>query len=378
MPALLSHVDPDGLLEYSVVYTDRSLNHMSKKFIGVMQDVIGMLREVYAAHSVALVPGGGTYGMESVARQFATDRKVLVIRNGFFSYRWSQILETGRITAPENITVCKARPVSDAAQAPWQPAPIAEVVAAIAAQQPAVVFAPHVETASGMLLPEGYLQAVAQAAHAVGALFVLDCIASGAVWVDMQQAGVDILISAPQKGWSSTPCAAMVAFSERARQAIDATASSSFALDLKKWLHIAEGYAAGQAAYHATMPTDSIAQLRDAMRDTQKDGFAHACQRQQQLGQAMRALLERKGFASVAAAGFQAPGVVVSYTSDPEIKSGKKFIAQGLQTASGVPLMCDEPADFSTFRLGLFGLDKLRDVAGTVARLEAALQAMGL
>ena len=378
MPALLPHVDPDGLLEYSVVYTDRSLNHMSKKFIGVMQDVIGMLREVYAAHSVALVPGGGTYGMEAVARQFATDRKVLVIRNGFFSYRWSQILEAGRITAPENTVVCKARPASDAAQAPWQPAPIAEVVAAIAAHQPAVVFAPHVETASGMLLPESYLQAVAQAAHAAGALFVLDCIASGAVWIDMQQVGVDILISAPQKGWSSTPCAAMIGLSERARQAIDATSSTSFALDLKKWLQIAEGYAAGQAGYHATMPTDSIVQLRNAMRDTHKDGFATACQRQQQLGQAVRELLQGKGFASVAAAGFQAPGVVVSYTSDPEIKSGKKFIAQGLQTASGVPLMCDEPADFSTFRLGLFGLDKLRDVPGTVARLEAAFKGMGL
>ncbi len=376
MPGLLPDVDPDGLLEFSVVYTDRSLNHMSKKFITAMQDILGMLGEVYEAHTSAIVPGGGTYGMEAVARQFGQDKKVLVLRNGFFSYRWSQIFETGRIASA--VTVCKARPVSTDTQAAWIPAPIDEVTDAIRREKPALVCAPHVETASGIVLPDAYLKQIAAAAHDVGALFVLDCIASGAMWIRMRDCDVDVLISAPQKGWSSTPCAAMVCLSERARSAIDATTSSSFACDLKKWLAIAEGYAKGQHAYHATMPTDSLLSLRDAMRETRTDGFETARQRQLELGNRMRALLESRGFASVAAEGYKAPGVVVSYTSDPDIRSGSKFLSAGLQIASGVPLMCDEPQGFSTFRLGLFGLDKLRHVDRTVAMMEDALVRLGI
>ena len=376
MPGLLPDVDPDGLLEFSVVYTDRSLNHMSKKFITAMQDILGMLGEVYEAHTSAIVPGGGTYGMEAVARQFGQDKKVLVLRNGFFSYRWSQIFETGRIASA--VTVCKARPVSTDTQAAWIPAPIDEVTDAIRREKPALVCAPHVETASGIVLPDAYLKQIAAAAHDVGALFVLDCIASGAMWVRMRDCDVDVLISAPQKGWSSTPCAAMVCLSERARSAIDTTTSSSFACDLKKWLAIAEGYAKGQHAYHATMPTDSLLSLRDAMRETRTDGFETARQRQLELGNRMRALLESRGFASVAAEGYKAPGVVVSYTSDPDIRSGSKFLSAGLQIASGVPLMCDEPQGFSTFRLGLFGLDKLRHVDRTVAMMEDALVRIGI
>ena len=376
MPGLLPDVDPDGLLEFSVVYTDRSLNHMSKEFITAMQDILGMLGEVYEAHTSAIVPGGGTYGMEAVARQFGQDKKVLVLRNGFFSYRWSQIFETGRIASA--VTVCKARPVSTDTQAAWIPAPIDEVTDAIRREKPALVCAPHVETASGIVLPDAYLKQIAAAAHDVGALFVLDCIASGAMWIRMRDCDVDVLISAPQKGWSSTPCAAMVCLSERARSAIDATTSSSFACDLKKWLAIAEGYAKGQHAYHATMPTDSLLSLRDAMRETRTDGFETARQRQLELGNRMRALFESRGFASVAAEGYKAPGVVVSYTSDPDIRSGSKFLSAGLQIASGVPLMCDEPQGFSTFRLGLFGLDKLRHVDRTVAMMEDALVRIGI
>ena len=375
MPGLLPDVDPDGLLEFSVVYTDRSLNHMSKKFVTAMQDILAMLGEVYGAHTSAIVPGGGTYGMEAIARQFAHDQKVVVLRNGFFSYRWSQIFDAGHITS--QVTVCKAHPLSSDAQAAWAPAPIDEVVATIRREKPALVFAPHVETASGMILPDDYLKQVGAAAREVGALFVLDCVASGTIWVNMQDCNVDILLSAPQKGWSSTPCAAMICLNERARSAIDATTSTSFACDLKKWLAIAEGYAKGQHTYHATMPTDSLVTLRQAMRETREMGFETARQHQIELGSKMRALLESRGFPSAAAQGYQAPGVIVSHTSDPDIRSGSKFLSIGLQTASGVPLMCDEPKSFSTFRLGLFGLDKLKNVDRTVDTLRGALDRIG-
>ncbi|MBP7567092.1 MAG: alanine--glyoxylate aminotransferase family protein [Burkholderiaceae bacterium] len=376
MPGLLPDVDPDGLLEFSVVYTDRALNHMSQNFQGVMRDISAILKEVYGAHSTALVPGSGTFGMEAVARQFATGKDVLVIRNGWFSYRWTQIFEMGGI--PASSTVLKARQLAPGATQPWQPAPIAEVVAAIAEKKPAVVFAPHVETASGMILPDGYLRAVADAVHAVGGLFVLDCIASGAMWVDMKATGVDVIVSAPQKGWSSSPCCAMVMMSERARQAIDGTTSTSFACDLKKWLQIMEAYEGGGHMYHATMPTDALTRLAVVMRETRAYGFARVRAEQEELGRKVRELFERRGFASVAADGFKAPGVVVSYTTDPDIHSGKKFIAEGLQTASGVPLQCDEGPDFKTFRVGLFGLEKWHHVDRTVAHLAAALDRMGV
>ena len=371
MSGLLPLVDPDGLLEFSVVYTDRALNHMSQRFQQVMKDISTTLKEVYHAKSAVVVPGSGTFGMEAVARQFATGRKALVIRNGWFSYRWTQIFDMGSI--PSESTVLKARRSGPGKQDPFAPAPIAEVVAAIRAQRPDVVFAPHVETSAGMILPDAYLRAVADAVHEVGGLFVLDCIASGTIWVDMQACGVDVLVSAPQKGWSGSPCAALVMLSELARERIDSTQSTSYACDLRKWLQIMETYEGGGHAYHATMPTDALTRVRDVMLETRAYGFDKVRREQQQLGDAVRALLVGRGFKSVAAEGFQAPGVVVSYTDDAEMQSGRKLMAQGLQIAAGVPLQCDEGADFQTFRIGLFGLDKLHDVNGTVARLAAAL-----
>jgi aspartate aminotransferase-like enzyme len=375
MPALLPHIDPDGLLEFSVVYTDRALNHMSKRFQGVMQDISAILKDVYAAHSVALVPGSGTFGMEAVARQFAHGQKVMVIRNGWFSYRWTQIFDMGAI--PSQSIVLKARQQNADTKSAWAPCDIEELEAQIAAEKPAVVFAPHVETSAGMMLPDAYLARVSAAVHKVGGLFVLDCIASGTIWVDMKSTGVDILISAPQKGWSSSPCCAMIMLSERARKAIDATQSSSFACDLKKWLHIMEAYESGAHMYHATMPTDALAQLRDVMQETQSYGFVKVKQEQQELGHQVRSLLESRGFKSVAAQGFQAPGVVVSYTQDAEIQNSKKFLSLGLQTAAGVPLQCDEAKDFMTFRIGLFGLEKLHNPARSVQQLAQALDEMG-
>ncbi len=371
MPGLLPLIDPDGLLEFSVVYTDRSLNHMSQRFQGVMRDISRMLKEVYQAHSVALVPGSGTFGMESVARQFASGKHVMVVRNGWFSYRWTQIFDMGQI--PASHTVMKARRISEGSQAAWAPAPIDEVTAAIAREKPALVFAPHVETSAGMMLPDGYLRALADAVHAHGGLLVLDCIASGAMWVDMRATGVDILISAPQKGWSSSPCCAMVMLSERARQAIDQTQSTTFAMDLRKWLQVMETYEAGGHVYHTTLPTDALVRLREVMLETEAYGFAKVRQEQIELGRQVRQLLLQGGYPSVAAPGFEAPGVVVSYTTDADIQSSKKFIAAGLQTAAGVPLQCDEPADFRTFRIGLFGLEKWHHVERTVGHLRAAL-----
>jgi aspartate aminotransferase-like enzyme len=376
MPGLLPDVDPDGLLEYSVVYTDRSLNHMSKEFQGVMKDISTLLKRVYNARSAVVVPGSGTFGMEAVARQFATGKKCLVIRNGWFSYRWTQILDAGGIAAEQ--IVLKARPLDASPQSPYAPAPLAEVLASIAGNKPDIVFAPHVETSSGMMLPDDYIRSVADAVHAVGGLFVLDCIASGTVWVDMQANGVDVLVSAPQKGWSSSPCCGLVMLGETARARIDATTSTSFACDLKKWLQIMEAYEQGGAAYHATMPTDGLRVLRDVMRETEAYGFDKVRQEQLELGKQVRALLATKGIKSVAAEGFTAPGVVVSYTTDEGIRTGKKFIEQGMQIAPGVPLQCDEGADFQTFRLGLFGLDKLHNIERTVGTLNRALEQIGL
>ncbi len=370
MPGLLPNVDPDGLLEYSVVFSDRALNHMSRAFQRVMNDISRTLKHVYHAESAVVVPGSGTFGMEAVARQFATGRNCLVIRNGWFSYRWTQIFDAGAI--PSVSTVMKARRTEAGKHAPFAPAPIEEVVAAIREKQPDLVFAPHVETASGIILPAAYMRAIADAVHASGGLFVLDCIASGALWVDMASVGVDILISAPQKGWSSSACCALVMLSERARRAIDDTNSTSFACDLRKWLQIMEAYEAGGHAYFATLPTDSLARLRESMQETEAFGFAKAGAAQQELGDRVRSMLADKGIPSVAARGFQAPSVVVSYTEDKDVQSGSKFLGLGLQTAAGVPLQCDEPADFRSFRIGLFGLDKLRNIDRTVKTLDEA------
>jgi len=371
MPGLLKNVDPDGLLEYSVVYTDRAVNHMSGVFQSVMIDISVTLKKVYGADAVAVVPGSGTFGMEAVARQFATDKNCLIIRNGWFSYRWTQIFEMGNI--PNASTVLKARVAGEGSEQPFAPAPIDEVVARITEEKPDVVFAPHVETSSGMLLPEDYLKQVADAVHAHGGLFVLDCIASGTIWVDMKSVGVDILISAPQKGWSGPPCCGLVMLSDAALAVMATTTSSSFACDLNKWLEIMQAYENGRHAYHATMPTDALIAFRDVMKETEAYGFEKVREEQQELGDRVRALMADRGFVSVAAPGFEAPGVVVFYTSDPDIKAGSKFAKQGLQIAAGVPLQCDEPDDFQTFRLGLFGLDKLHNIDRTVATLERAL-----
>ena len=367
----MSLVDPDGLMEFSVVFTDRSLNHMSRAFQGVMRDISALLKEVYAADHVAVVPGGGTYAMEAVARQLGTGAHAFVLRNGWFSYRWSQIFDAGRFAS--QVTVTKARRSGNAPDAPFAPPPAEEVAAAIRAARPDAVFAPHVETSAGIILPDDYIRTIADAAHEVGAVMVLDCVASGCVWVDMRATGVDVLISAPQKGWSSTPAAGLVMLSERGRDRVEATTSDSFVLDLKKWLSIMKAYEGGGHAYHATMPTDSLRAFRDAMLETRAMGFEAAKAAQWALGRAVRARLAGKGIRSVAAPGYEAPGVVVSYTADPEIQNGRKFIAEGMQIAAGVPLQCDEGTDFRTFRLGLFGLDKLRDVEGTAARFGEVL-----
>ncbi|UNK70874.1 aminotransferase class V-fold PLP-dependent enzyme [Microbacterium sp. H1-D42] len=367
-------IDPDGLLEYSVVFTDRSLNHMSAKFVGIMQQTLNILCEAYGADSAALVNGGGSYGMESVARQLATGKRALVVRNGLFSYRWSQILEAGEIAS--DVTVCLARPDSDDPQAAWSPAPIDTVVAAVDARRPEVVFAPHVETAAGIQLTDEYIHALADAVHAVGGVLVLDCIASGAMWVDMRALGVDVLLSAPQKGWSGTPGVGYVMLSEAGRAAVASSSSTSFALDLNRWLAISDAYRDGSATYHATMPTDSIAHNLAQMIETRERGFAALRDAQVELGARVRALLAEHGLPSVAASDFAAPSVVVVHTTDPALRTGARFREQGLQIAAGVPLHCDEPDSFSTFRIGLFGLDKLADVDGSVARLEAALQRM--
>ncbi len=371
MPGLLPDVDPDGLLEYSVVFTDRSLNHMSKSFQGVMNDISTTFKKVYNAKAVVVVPGGGTYAMEAVARQFATDKKCLVLRNGWFSYRWTQIFETGNI--PQKSIVMKARPVEDVKQAAFVPAPIKEVVANIKDNKPEIVFAPHVETSSGMMLPDDYLCAVADAVHSVGGLFVLDCIASGAIWVDMEKNGIDILITAPQKGWSGSPCSGVVMLNALAKEKTEKTVSTSFACDLLKWFKIMEAYENGGHAYHATMPTDALRVFRNVMKETENYGFDKACTKQLELGNKVKALLKSKGIKIVAAEGFQAPGVIVCYTEDNGIHTGKKFLETGIQTAAGVPLQCDEPEDYQTFRLGLFGLDKLQNIDRTVKHLDEAL-----
>jgi aspartate aminotransferase-like enzyme len=376
MPGLLPDVDPDGLLEYSVVYTDRALNPMSRSFQTTMIDLSRILKSVYGAASAVVVPGSGTFGMEAVARQFAGGKKCLVVRNGWFSYRWSQIFEMGGIPAEE--TVLKARQTGNEPRSPFAPVPIEELIATIETDRPDLVFAPHVETSSGMMLPDDYIQAAAAATHAAGGMFVLDCIASGAIWIDMAGLGVDLLVSAPQKGWSGSPCCGLVMLSEQARRAIDETTSSSFACDLKKWLEIMEAYENGGHAYHATMPTDGLRILRDVMLETESIGFATVKAAQLELGTRVRTILRERGHQSVAAPGFEAPGVVVCYTSDDAIRSGSKFADVGMQIAAGVPLMCDEPADFKTFRIGLFGLDKLANVDEAVARFEAALDSAGL
>jgi len=373
MTALLDTVDPDGLLEYSVVYTDRSLNHMSTRFGQAMRDIHATLCEVYAAEHAVIVPGGGSFAMESVVRQFGRGRRCLIVRNGFFSFRWSQIIDMGGLDA--GTRVITSRPVDDAAHARWTPPPIEEVCEAIREHRPEVVFAPHVETSAGLHLPDAYVRELAAAAHEVDALMVLDCVASGTHWVSLADSGVDVLISAPQKGWSASPCAGLVMLSARGVEWLGETVSDSFVLDLKKWSDIMKAFLGGGHAYHSTMPTDALVVFRDTMEEMRGIGFQELKSRQDALGRRVRAAIDARGFTRVAADGFEASGVIVVHTDDDELHSGRAFVAQGLQIAAGVPLKVGEPDSWKTFRLGLFGLDKLNDVDGTVARFEAGLDA---
>ena len=371
MTALRQDIDPNGLLEYSVVYTDRALNHMSKVFQQVMNDLSSNLKSVYNADAVAIVPGSGTYGMEAVARQLANDEDCLIIRNGWFSYRWTQILDKGKI-AKSSTVLTASREEGDSPK-PFAPVAIDEAVAKIKDTKPAIVFAPHVETSSGIILSEDYIKALAEAVHSVGGLLVIDCIASGCVWLDMKDLGIDVLISAPQKGWSSTPGAGLVMLSDAAVQKVESTESDSFSLDLKQWLNIMRAYENGGHAYHATMPTDSLRQFRDTVHEAKEVGFDKLCEAQWELGKRIRKVLADKGIESVAAEGFEAPGVVVAYTDRDDMHKGSAFAEAGMQIAAGVPLQVGEPENFKTFRLGLFGLDKLTDVDGAVQRFEKAL-----
>ena len=371
MPGIRPDVDPDGLLEYSVVFTDRALNHMSQSFQGVMRDISDTQKQVYNAASVVVVPGGGTYGMEAVARQFATGKDCLVLRNGWFSYRWSQIMEAGKLAS--HTTVLAAGQCDDNTDAPFAPCPLEDILERIRAEKPDVVFCPHVETSAGMMMPDNFIRSVSSCVHEHGGIFVLDCVASGTVFVNLEETGVDVLLTAPQKGWSASPCAALVMMSPHGRARLDETTSSSFANDLKKWTQIMETYEGGAHAYHATMPTDALRHFRDALIEAEEFGLEALKQAQIKLGEEVRGLMERYSYKSVAADGFRATSVVVSFAPSAEIKSGKAFDEQGLQIAAGVPLESGERADYASFRIGLFGLDKLHNVDRTVASLEAVL-----
>lgn len=361
--------DNGGLREFSVVYTDRALNHMSSTFCNVMNDLRSTLCGVYNAEKCVMLPGSGTYGMEAVARQLCTGKKALVIRNGYFSYRWSDIFEQTNI--PSETVVMKGRPMEDDPRPHFAPPAIEDVVATIAREKPAVVFAPHVETSTGIILPDDYVKAVADAVHSVGGVFVLDCIASGTAWVDMQATGADVVISAPQKGWTGPACIGIAMLSPRAVEAVNNTTSTSMVLNLKKWLAVADAYENGGFMYYTTMPTDAMVLFNKAAQETKKYGFERVKNEFWELGMETRAMMKGKGFKSVAAPGYEAPGVVVSYTDDPNMFA--KFKGIGFQIAAGVPFMIDEPAGNHTFRIGLFGLDKVYGKAEHIATLADAL-----
>ena len=360
-----------NLREFSVVFTDRSLNSMSSSFQEVMCGLHEGLTDVYGAKSCVIIPGGGSYAMEAVARQFARNEKVLVIRNGWFSFRWTQIFDQG--VTPTHAEIVKAQPDTDLADQQFSPAPIEDIVAMIKSTKPRLVVSPHVEASAGLLMPDDYLTQIAKAAHEVGAIFVLDCVASGALWVDMAKIGVDVLITAPQKGWTSTPCAGVVMLSEAAVARLDETQSDSFVLDLKKWHQIMSAYLNGGHAYHATMPTDGLSQFYDTLCEVKSFGYDSAKQAQIELGSRLRLLMEQRGYKSLAADGFKSPSVIVSHTERDDMKNGAAFAANGVQIAAGVPLECGESAAFKTFRVGLFGLDKLADIDGTISDFMQAL-----
>ncbi|WP_432481032.1 aminotransferase class V-fold PLP-dependent enzyme [Moraxella sp. ZY200743] len=369
MPALRNDIDPDGLLEYSVVYTDRALNHMSKEFQGVMRDLSAELKSLYQADAVAIVPGSGTSGMEAVVRAFAKDKEVMIIRNGWFSYRWTQILEATDVARSSKVFCANH---AEATQAVFFPANIDEVTAFVRENRPQVVFAPHVETASGMMLTDAYIKALGEAVHEVGGILVIDCIASGCIWLDMKALGIDVLISAPQKGLSSTPCAGLVMMNKQAKEMALNSTPSSFSLDLKAWINIITAYENGGHAYHATMPTDGLKQLREALFEAKAVGYDVLKSAQVKLGKDILKVLNDKGICSVAHPEYQARGVVVCHAPSEAVHKGVAFAEQGLQIAAGTPLQVGEPEGYQSFRIGLFGLDKLTDIEGTVARFKAA------
>ncbi len=318
--------------------------------------------------------------MESVARQFVTNEHAIVIRNGWFSFRWTEIFDMGgENSIPKSHTVLKAQPVPtenpDFPHTHYAPHPIDDVVEKIRAERPAAVFAPHVETSTGIILPDDYIRKAADAAHEVGGLFVLDCIASGTVWADMRDLGVDVVISAPQKGWTGPCCAALVMMSERAAAKLQTTAETSFSMSLKRWSAIMDTYEAGGFGYHTTMPTDGLRDFHEISVETLEFGLPELKAAQLRLGKEARTALDGRGLVSVAAPGFQAPGVLVYYsptgTENPVMMN--KFKAQGLQIAMGVPWRIDEPEGLKTFRMGLFGLDKLGNIPKTVDVLTRAL-----
>ena len=364
--------DPAGLKEYSVVYTDRALNHMSTKYCDVAKEVSSTLNEVYNSHRAVMLPGSGTYGMEATARALATDKKVLVLRNGYFSYRWTDIFDQTGI--PSDVTVLKGSPVGASSRPQFTPHPLEDVLATIRREKPAVVFAPHVETSTGIKLPDEYVAEVGAAVQEHGGHFVLDCIASGTYWTDMKALNVDVVITAPQKGWTGPACVGLTMLSERATEAVRASKPKSMVLNLSKWLDVAESYDNGGFMYYTTMPTDAITLFRDVAAETKEYGFAKAKEDFILLGQEVRDMMASKGFTTVAADGYHAPGVVVAYTDDPNMFP--KFKSQGFQVAAGVPFMIDEPTGNHTFRIGLFGIDKLYNRARTVSRLAEGIDAV--
>ena len=366
---------------------------MSDPFQTVMRDLNTCLQTTYQADKVAIIPGSGTFGMEAVMRQFAREEHVLVIRNGWFSFRWTEIADMGGIvngiSIPKSHTVLKARPVERADQdtqdtcphpqyAQYAPYPIDDVIERVHAERPAVLFAPHVETSTGMMLSDDYIRKAAAAMHEVGGLFVLDCIASGTVWADMKDLGVDVVISAPQKGWTGPACAALVMMSERAVAKMERTDEDSFSLSLKRWSSIMDLYERRGFGYHTTMPTDALRDFHEVTVETMRYGMAELKAAQLELGATARELLDSRGLTSVAAPGSEAPGVLVYYSprgvDNPLMMT--RFKNHGLQIAMGVPWRIDEPHGTRTFRLGLFGLDKMKNIPGTVGKLEKALDAV--
>mmetsp|Transcript_11346 Transcript_11346/g.16455 ORF Transcript_11346/g.16455 Transcript_11346/m.16455 type:complete len:456 (+) Transcript_11346:178-1545(+) len=378
--SVVPKADFGDLKEYSVIFTNRSLNLMSVPFQTVMKNLNNLLKKTYNADKVAIIPGSGTFGMEAVARQFATDEHVMVIRNGWFSFRWTEIFDMGGgSNIPSSHTVLMAQPVPTSDKTcphkHYAPYPIDEVVAKIHDERPAVLFAPHVETSTGMILPDDYIKKATKAMHEVGGLFVLDCIASGTVWADMKDLGVDVVISAPQKGWTGPACAALVMMSEKAVEKMGEKEETSFSLSLKRWSAIMDTYEKGGFGYHTTMPTDALRDFHEISVETLKFGLPKLKDAQIELGATARSLLESKGLTSVAAPGFQAPGVLVYYSplgqENPVMMN--RFKAHGLQIAMGVPWRVNEPEGLQTFRIGLFGLDKMGNIPHTIETLGTAL-----